>query len=147
MAQDRIEREILIEAPRERVWAVLTEAEHVARWFGDKAEIDLWPGGQAAFGWGDDGTHRAQVERVDRPSFFSFRWARKANVPPVEGEATLVEFTLTEHGSGTLLTVVETGFAQLHGSEDDRTQAAQENTKGWQSELADLKEYAERPAA
>ncbi len=103
-----------------------------------------WPG---SFGWGDDGSHRAQVERVDRPGFFSFRWARQANVPLVDGAATLVEFTLTEHKSGTLLTVVETGFAQLNGSEDDRTQAAQENTKGWQAELADLKEYAERPAA
>ena len=34
MTTDRIEREIVINAPQDRVWAALTEAEHVAGWFG-----------------------------------------------------------------------------------------------------------------
>jgi uncharacterized protein YndB with AHSA1/START domain len=39
---DRIEREIAIAAPIERVWELVTEPEHVGRWFGDAgAEIDL----------------------------------------------------------------------------------------------------------
>jgi uncharacterized protein YndB with AHSA1/START domain len=44
MSADWIEREVLIEASRERVWAALTEAPLVAEWFGDSAEIDLRPG-------------------------------------------------------------------------------------------------------
>ncbi len=40
MAHDVIEREVLIEASRERVWAVLTEPHHVAGWFGYNAEQD-----------------------------------------------------------------------------------------------------------
>jgi uncharacterized protein YndB with AHSA1/START domain len=51
MQQDWIEREVLIEASRERVWAVLTDPTHIAVWFGDTAEMDLRPGGKAAFGW------------------------------------------------------------------------------------------------
>lgn len=147
MAQDRIDREILIEAPRERVWSVLTEAKHVAEWFGDSAEIDLTPGGQASFGWSQHGRHQAVVVRVDPPSFFSYRWARKTDVPPEAGEATLVEFTLIEDGAATLLRVVETGFASLNATEEERAQSAQENTKGWTSELGELKEYAEQHPA
>jgi uncharacterized protein YndB with AHSA1/START domain len=147
MQQDWIEREVLIEASRERVWAVLTDPTHIAVWFGDTAEMDLRPGGKAAFGWTEHGTHRAIVDRVVEPSFLSYRWARDTEVEPAEGGSTLVEFTLTEVFAGTLLRVVETGFSSLHGSEQAQDNAVQENTAGWQSELAELKEYAERPAA
>jgi uncharacterized protein YndB with AHSA1/START domain len=147
MPHDMIEREVLIEASRERVWAVLTEPEHVAGWFGDKAELDLQPGGKAAFGWSEHGTHHAVIDRVEPPGFLSYRWARDADTEPAEGKATLVEFTLTEVFAGTLLRVVETGFASLHVSEPEQDKAAQENTEGWMSELAELKEYAERSTA
>ena len=147
MAQDRIEREILIEAPRERVWDVLTNPEHVAKWFGDAAEIDLQPGGKAAFGWAGHGTYKAVVERVEPPEFFSYRWARKTGTAPAAGEATLVEFNLSAHENGTLLRVVETGFASLNVTEEEQAKASEENTEGWKSELAELKQYAEQPAA
>ncbi len=147
MPQNWIEREVLIEASRERVWAVLTEPAHIAGWFGDTAEIDLRPGGTAAFGWTEHGTHRAVIDRVEPPNFLSYRWARDTEAEPAEGTSTLVEFTLTEVFAGTLLRVVETGFASLHGTEQDQDNAVEENTEGWQSELAELKEYAERPAA
>jgi len=146
MAQDWIEREVLIDASRERVWAVLTEAGHVARWFGNTAELDLRPGGKAAFGWTEDGVFQAVVERVDPPSVFSYRWAREAGSEPGTGTSTLVEFTLTEVPAGTLLRVVETGFASLAVSAADQATAAEENTQGWTDELAELKQYAERPA-
>jgi uncharacterized protein YndB with AHSA1/START domain len=147
MGENWIEREVLIEASRQRVWAVLTEAGHVASWFGDSATVDLRPGGKAAFGWTEHGTHHAIVERVEPPSFLSYRWARDAGAEPAEGNSTLVEFTLTEVFAGTLLRLVETGFDSLHGSAAEQDKAVQENTDGWTSELAELKEYAERPAA
>ncbi len=147
MPEDWIEREVIIEASRERVWQVLTDPQHIAGWFGDMAEMDLRPGGKAAFGWTEHGTHRAIIDRVEPPSLLSYRWARDTDAEPSSGSSTLVEFTLTEIFAGTLLRVVETGFASLHGGEQDQDQAVQENTQGWQSELAELKEYAERPAA
>lgn len=144
MAQDWIEREVDIEASRDRVWAVLTEAEQVARWFGDSAEIDLRPGGAARFGWTRRGVFRAIIERVEPPSDFSYRWARDTDTDPEEGTATLVEFTLTEVPVGTLLRVVESGFASLQLSPEEQAKAAEENTQAWTDELAQLKEYAER---
>src|SRR5258708_19842403 len=82
MSHDWIEREILIEASLERVWAVLTEAQHVAGWFGDSAEIDLRPGGKAAFGWKEHGRPLAVVERVDDPNFLSSPWPRRPHTHP-----------------------------------------------------------------
>src|SRR5258706_11238402 len=147
MSHNWIEREILIEASLERVWAVVTEAKHVAGWFGDSADIDLRPGGKAAFGWKEHGRHLAVVERVDEPNFLSYRWARGTDVEPADGASTVVEFTLTEITAGTLLRVIETGFAGLHGTAEEQDKAVEENTEGWTSELAELKEDAERPAA
>ena len=89
MTEDRIEHEVQIEASRERVWAVLTQAEHVSRWFGDTAELDLQPGGKAAFGWTEHGRHEAVIERVEPPSFLSYRWARGTDVPPAAGRDPL----------------------------------------------------------
>ena len=144
MAQDWIERDVLIDASRERVWEVLTTAGHVAHWFGASAQIDLRPGGHAQFGWQDQAVFEAVVERVEPPSTFSYRWAREAGTEPATGKGTLVEFTLTEVPIGTLLRVVETGFASLPLSEAEQGQAAEGNRRGWTSELAQLKEYAER---
>ena len=143
MATDRIEQEIHIQAPRQRVWQLLTEAEHISRWFGDSTELDLRPGGKLTFTWDHFGSHHGRVERVDPPAFFSYRWARRPGEDPVEGNSTLVEFTLAEAGSGTLLRVVETGFDALKVTEPEKAAAVGENIQGWRNELAELKQCAQ----
>ncbi|SRR6266516_6818719 len=75
MVPERIEREILIDAPVEAVWTIATEPEHVGSWFNYSAEIDLRPGGEAILTWEEHGSARAWVEKVDPPHSFSFRWA------------------------------------------------------------------------
>lgn len=128
---DRIERELHVRAPVERVWQVLTEPGYVARWFGSKAEIDLRPGGAAVFGWDEYGDGHARVERVEAPHVFAFRWMRAHDVPfDLAGTSTLVEFTLATDGDGTRLRLVESGFT------DDTHR--KENSGGWDAELADL---------
>ena len=137
MVPERIEREILIDAPLEVVWSVITEPEHVSRWFSDSVAIDLRPGGEASLTWDDAGTYPARVETVERPTFFAFRWinsAREIAGPAFdESKSTLVEFSLAADGAGTRLRVVETGFASL--------QHAEENRGGWERELGELAEY------
>jgi uncharacterized protein YndB with AHSA1/START domain len=56
---DVIEQEVRIEAPIERVRQVITDPAHVARWFGNSAQLDHRPGGPLRFGW--DGTSRSMV--------------------------------------------------------------------------------------
>lgn len=142
MGPDRIERDIMIDAPVERVWAVVTEAEHVGRWFGDAgAEIELRPGGTFRCSWTKHGTVRGIVERVEPPHFFSYRWARPLGAEVMPGNSTLVEFSLTPEGKGTRLRVVESGFRGLEGTDAQRAKYAEENTEGWASELAEMATY------
>jgi uncharacterized protein YndB with AHSA1/START domain len=139
---DRIEQEILIEAPPEVVWELVTDPQHVGAWFGDAAEIDLRPGGDAALTWEGHGTFLARVERVEPPRLFSFRWARPADTLPGGGNSTLVEFSLSAAGEGTRLRVVESGFDTLAGSEGEKAKHFADNTEGWNVELDHLREYA-----
>ena len=148
---DSIEREVTIEAPVERVWALVTEAEHLGRWFGDAgADVDLRPGGALELRWSEYGTSRGRIEAVQPRSRFAFRWAPfkdPGGVEPTDGNSTLVEFTLSPEGEGTRLRVVESGFAALDCSDEQRRKNLESNTEGWQMELGELKEYAVTVAA
>jgi uncharacterized protein YndB with AHSA1/START domain len=139
---DRIDHEVLVEAPPERVWAIVTEPEHVGAWFGDRAEIDLRPGGEMTLHWKEYGSFLGRVEQVKPPHLFSFRWARPAGAAPAEGNATLVEFTLTPEGASTRLRVVESGFRELDLPEAEQAEYAAGNRKGWAQEIGELVEYA-----
>jgi uncharacterized protein YndB with AHSA1/START domain len=136
---DAIERELVLPVSPERVWAALTQPEQLSRWFGTQAAIDLRPGGAVTFTWdgssGPVGENSGVVEVVEPPRRFAFRWQSfGADVPP-----TRVEFTLQPHGDGTLLRLVESGFASLPPRL--RTEGHQQNTEGWQRELAELVGY------
>jgi uncharacterized protein YndB with AHSA1/START domain len=134
MTPDRIERETLIDAPVERVWSVLTEAEHLSGWFAEQgAEIDLRPGGLLTMRWNEMPTTRARVEVVEPPHRFAYRWTAEfaAADEPAEGNSTLVEFTLAPDGDGTRLRVTESGFASLATGEAERARNHDGNVDGW----------------
>jgi uncharacterized protein YndB with AHSA1/START domain len=135
---DRIERTVQIAHPPARVWAALTTAEGLGAWFGNDAAIDLRPGGSARMTWTGGHTADIRVERVEEPSVFGFTW-HIFGLPEGDPRRTYVEFTLEPTGTGTRLTVVESGFAQL--SPDAYSTAYDGNTKGWASELGELIDY------
>jgi uncharacterized protein YndB with AHSA1/START domain len=147
---EQIERETVIAAPVERVWALLTDAEHLGRWFGDAgAELDLRPGGALSLSWERYGTVRGRVVDVEAPRRFSYRWSvlrESFDSEPAEGNSTLVEFTLHAEGDGTRLRVVESGFDKLFADPAKQGERAEDNRKGWASELDELRDYAERVA-
>ena len=146
MVDDRIERETVIDAPVERVWELITEAEHVGRWFGDAgAEIDLRPGGDMVIRWAEHGASHGRVVAVEPHTRFAYRWAPfedPAGEAPEEGNSTLVEFTLAAEGDGTRLRVVESGFTSLAASDEQRATNHASNTDGWRIELGELSGYA-----
>ena len=49
---------------------------------------------------------------------------------------------LSAEGEGTRLRVVESGFRELEGSEEEKAKYAGENERGWEHELGELREYA-----
>jgi uncharacterized protein YndB with AHSA1/START domain len=141
MVPERIEREVLIEAPPQTVWAVITRPEHIAGWFSNVADIDLRPGGRLTLTWDGHGTAHGRVEVVEPPRFFAFRWLRWDAGEFREDNSTLVEFSLHAEGDGTRLHVVESGFPRLAASDDDKARYAEENREGWKLELSELVDY------
>src|SRR3954467_9421916 len=120
MVPDQIEREILIQAPVEVVWAVVTEPEHISGWFSDSVDLDLRPGGEAELRWNGHGTVRGRVERVEPPHFFSFRWVLRAGPDIDEDNSALGGYSLGAEGDSPRLTVVESGFRDLAGPDDEK---------------------------
>lgn len=134
---DRIERTVEVAQPPERVWTALTTAEGLSAWFGDKASIDLRPSGLGQMSWGDK-TVGLRVERVEEPSVFGFTW-QNTGMPKDDPRRTYVEFTLEPRGTGTRLTVVETGFAQL--PDDVHRTEYGSHVEGWGHELGELADH------
>jgi uncharacterized protein YndB with AHSA1/START domain len=141
--QDAIVRQVRVSASVDRVWRAVTQAEQLAHWFGDSAEIDLRVGGSMTLGWSEYGvTTSGVVERVEEPNVFAFRWQASASLDGGP-HSTLVTFTLTQVNGGTDVRVEETGLAALPGDVYDRT--LEENSSGWTAELADLDAYLGDP--
>ena len=151
MVPEQIERETVIAAPVERVWALLTEAEHLGRWFGDAgAELDLRPGGALSLTW----------ERVRHRPRARGRRRRPAPLQPTAGPSCASRTAASRsratrrssssrceaEGDGTRLRVVESGFDTLFADPAKQDERAEDNRKGWASELAELSDYAARVA-
>ena len=96
-----IRKEIVLPAGRDEVWAALTNPRRLEEWFANDVELDLRPGGDASFRWGNGESRHATVREVEPGERLSFEW---------DGEGE-VEFTLADAGDGTRLTVVETSPA------------------------------------
>jgi uncharacterized protein YndB with AHSA1/START domain len=147
MDYDKVEREIVIAAPVDRVWAVLTAPE---QWLGegDSAGFDLWEGARIVFQAPGGGSYPMHIEKVEPKRCLAFRWANRfPPTPPREGNSTLVEYTLIPEAEGarTRLRVVESGFATLTVPEDERRRAAQDNTSAWEGVLDHLRKATEQP--
>jgi len=136
---DRIERTIELARPPEQVWAALTTAEGLGTWFGNRAEVDLRVGGQAKLAWDSGDTATLTIERLEPPRVFGYTWPI-AGLPDGDPRRTYVEFTLEPTSTGTTLTMVESGFAQLPDTAAHAT-AFSGNTEGWANELGELVAY------
>ncbi|MET8676509.1 SRPBCC domain-containing protein [Streptomyces sp. NPDC004647] len=136
---DRVEREVYVPAPADRVWRVLTAAEHITAWYAfGGAELDLRPGGALRFRWDEHGEFHGRVEMVEAPFRFSFRMAVNPDVPPRSGDSTLVEFILSPEGRGTRLTVAETGIGSLDVSDEEKGRHAEYAGMAWTTALEEL---------
>jgi uncharacterized protein YndB with AHSA1/START domain len=135
---DRIERTVTLTRAPGQVWQALTTSEGLSGWFGERASIDLRPGGAATVTFAGGMTVDMRIERVEEPRLFAYTW-RLPNLSEDDPRRTYVEFTLDPVGDGTLLRIVETGFAQL--PLDTRRETYDSHREGWARELAELVEH------
>lgn len=146
MTPDIISKDILISAPAETVYRVITEPDQIARWFADAAELDPVPGGEGILTFEDRATTqrmavRLTVQAAEPPRRFAFRWDYPDGEQPREGNSLLVEFTLTAEGDGTRLRVTESGFAALARPPQEKAGYYEAHDKGWDAHLASLHGY------
>lgn len=145
---DRYEREELLAAPRERVWAALTEPDQLRQWFGTPT-YPLEPGGRGELRFrSDDGSETSEpveVVAVEPPHRFAFRWRPypvDPDLPTASRASTLVELTLADAPGGTRLRIVESGFAGL--PEGVRAASLRDNTAGWAEVAGNLAAFLTR---
>lgn len=141
---DRIEKTMVMKAPRSRVWRALTSADELSDWFGVNLKGCTFAPGQAARGpITIEGyrhvTFEVLIEQMVPERLFSWRWHPYAVDPAVDysGEPrTLVVFELEEVDGGTKLTVVESGFDALPLHR--RADALRMNDRGWTGQLQNI---------
>src|ERR1700677_2637390 len=119
VAADSVEREILIEASPEIVWGVITEPQHICRWFSDEADVEGRAGTDGTLTWRPGGRGRdkeldtivpIRVVGAEPSRRFSFRWNHPHGTEPNESNSALVEFSLIEEANGTRLRVLESAI-------------------------------------
>ena len=147
MNTDRIEKKVLLRAPRNRVWRALSDSAEFGTWFGMKFDGPFAPGasmhGVIAPITADAEVGKAQkpyqgmpveiaIEQMEPKRLFSFRWhpfAVEGGVDYSAEPATLIVFALEEVTEGIMLTITESGFDRIPLAR--RAKAFAANEGGW----------------
>ena len=148
MTTDRIERKVLLRAPRARVWRALADAQEFGAWFLVKFEGPFVPGatlhGRITRPGYEHVIMEITIETMDPERLFSYRWRPYAIDPKVDYSRepkTLVEFRLEEAGGGTLLTISESGFDAIPA--ERRAEAYRMNDGGWAQQTESIRSHVE----
>lgn len=162
MSTDRIEKKVLLRAPRARVWRALTDVQEFGSWFGMKLDGPFVQGKSvqgrivsttvdaevAALQKPYEGlVFELQVERLEPERFFSFRWHPSAVERGRDYSAeptTLVSFELQDVQGRVLLTITESGFDGL--PLERRAKAFASNEQGWGMQVKLLEKYLAQQA-
>src|SRR5256714_11101958 len=145
---DRIEKRVVLRAPRTRVWRAVTNAEEFGAWFRVNLESASAEGkpvrGRLVIPGYEHVTLELLIERIDPERYFAYRWHPYAVDPKVDYSAeptTLVEFHLEDAEGGTALTIVESGFDRIPLAR--RAEAFRMNENGWAAQTKQLARYVE----
>jgi uncharacterized protein YndB with AHSA1/START domain len=144
---DRIEKNVVLRAPRSRVWRAITNAKEFSEWFRMSLDGEIVQGATIYGTVTRPGNEHVSsiemlIEQVEPERYFSYRWlpyALDAAVDYSVEPMTLVEFILNETESGTAVTIVESGFDRIPLAR--RAEAFRMNDGGWTGQLKNLAKY------
>jgi uncharacterized protein YndB with AHSA1/START domain len=144
---DRIERSIVLKAPRSRVWRALTNPKEFGDWFGVSLQSRSMTAGQPVRGHVTHSGYEhlvfeVMIERIESEHLLSWRWHPYAVDSAVDYSAeptTLVEFELQDAEGGTLLRVVESGFDNVPAAR--RLEAFRMNSGGWDQQMKNIEKH------
>jgi uncharacterized protein YndB with AHSA1/START domain len=156
-SSDKIEKSIVLRAPRERVWHAISDAASFGRWFGVEFDREFASGARmlgrcvptqvdAEIAKAQESyagiTFEIQIERIEPMRLFSFRWhpfAIDPNVDYANEPTTLIEFVLSDADGGTKVTITESGFSKI--PLERRVKAFEANDEGWEMQVQLLAKY------
>jgi uncharacterized protein YndB with AHSA1/START domain len=144
---DRIERKILLKAPRSRVWRALSDAGEFGDWFGVDFKGKVFEAGKHVQGkvtypGYEHISMDVLIEKIVPERLLSWRWHPAAIDPAVDYSkepTTLVVFELEEAEGGTLLTVVESGLDGIPLTR--RATVFRLNTSGWEEQMRNIEKH------
>lgn len=143
---DRIEKRIHLDAPRSRVWRALTDSKEFGAWFQVRFDAPFRAGatlkGQLTFPRFEHVSVAFVIQDIVPEKLFSYRWHPHAIDPAHDYSSepmTLVEFHLADAGTGTALTVVESGFDGI--PIERRLTALKGNEEGWTIQVTRIRDY------
>ncbi|AXQ27751.1 vanillate O-demethylase oxidoreductase VanB [Solimonas sp. K1W22B-7] len=138
---DRIEKQVLLKATRERVWRAVSHAPEFGQWFGvDFSAVSFAVGAQASGHITHPGYEHllmtVTVESIEPQRRIAWRWHPNAIEPGRDYSAeptTLIEFVLEDAPGGILLKVTESGFDRIPLPR--RREAYRGNEEGWTEQM------------
>jgi uncharacterized protein YndB with AHSA1/START domain len=149
MSSAAVSRDIVINASPETVYDVVSQPEHMSKWFSDDADFEPVANATGALIWRDKETEQTTrievtVVTADRPHLFSFQWVspERQRATPDATDPVLVEFRITPEANGTRLVVSE-GLDGLDWDDAAKAAYAADHTNGWTHFLSQLRDYAE----
>jgi len=157
MNPDRIEKEVLLKAPIDRVWRAISDADEFGRWFGVRFDGPFLAGtsvtGTITPTTVDEDVAKAQephagkadawhIVAVEPQRRLAFRWhpfGVEEGVDYSNEPTTLVEFTLEDTSDGVRLRIVESGFDAVPA--ERRRSAFESNSEGWSAQTELVRKY------
>jgi uncharacterized protein YndB with AHSA1/START domain len=143
---DRIEKKVLLRAPRSRVWRAIADAREFGAWFRVNLESAFAEGatvrGRITHPGYEHLAFEMQVERIEPERYLAYRWHPYAIDPKVDYSkepTTLVEFRLGDAEGGTSLTIVESGFDRIPIGR--RAEAFRMNEGGWTEQARNIERH------
>jgi uncharacterized protein YndB with AHSA1/START domain len=136
-------KEILLDAPVERVWKAITDKDDMKQWYFDIKAFSAEPGFEFQFTAGSEEklfVHLCKVTEVVQNKKLSYTWRYEG-----QKEETLVSFELFPEGNKTKLVLTHEGLEKLPQDKD----FARENfIAGWNQIIGtNIKEYLEKQGA
>lgn len=146
ISTDRIEKEIVVCAPRTKVWRAITDFREFGKWFQAEMKDPFVSGtpskGRITHPGFEHLTLEIRVERMEPEDLFSWRWHPFAIDPQKDYSnepTTLVEFELEVIPEGTRIKVTESGFDNIPLAR--RSEAFRMNSEGWAAQIQNIARY------
>ncbi|HET7612451.1 MAG TPA: SRPBCC family protein [Gemmatimonadaceae bacterium] len=143
---DKIEKSVVLRAPRSRVWRAIADSREFGEWFKvvftDKFAEGKTITGRITHAGFENVPMEITIERIQPEEYFSYRWhpyAKDPNIDYSKEVATLVEFRLSDSPEGTLLVITESGFDQIPA--ERRAEAFRMNDNGWTGQIRNIERH------